>query len=88
MTDQDGRPLVPEPESDEAYLFLVPSGLIAEGTFGATALIDPATLEYVAVLPKVQLTPEFQGKGPVQPTWSEDYRYAAYWQGGGAGGLC
>lgn len=78
----------PQPGSDDAYMLLTPSGLIAEGTFGAEALIDPVTMKYVSALPPVQLTPELQDKGPVQPTWSNDYRYAAYWQGGGHGGLC
>ena len=77
-----------KPGADDPWMFLTPSGLIAQGTFGATALIDPATRKYVAVLPPVQLVAALQSSGPVQPTWSNDYRYAAYWQGGGHGGLC
>ncbi len=78
----------PGPGSDQAYMVLTPTGLIAEGSFGADALIDPVTMKYVAVLPAVQLVEELRNKGPVQPTWSADYRYASYWQGGGHGGLC
>jgi hypothetical protein len=77
-----------EPGGDEAWMFFTPSGLIAQGTFGATALIDPDTRKHVAVLPPVQLAEQFKDRGPVQPTWSPDYRYAAYWQGGGHGGMC
>ena len=84
----DGTVDRPQPGSDDAYMLLTPSGLIAQGSFGADALIDPVTMKYVAVLPPVQLIPELQDNGPVQPTWSNDYRYAAYWQGGGHGGLC
>ena len=76
--------------SDEAWMFLTPSGLIAQGTFGATALIDPVTRRYVSVLPEVALAEgmPFSGWAPVQAGWSKDYRYAAYYFAGGHGGLC
>ena len=84
---EPGEPL--EPGTDVAWMFLTPSGLIAQGTFGATALIDPATLKYTSVLPEVRLarTP-FGDWVPVHPSWSPDYRYATYYFAGGHGGLC
>jgi len=76
------------PGSNEAWMFLTPSGLIAQGTFGPTALLDPATGQYVAVLPTVELDPSIASSGPVQANWSADYRYATYYFAGGHGGLC
>ncbi|MGE0598828.1 MAG: hypothetical protein AB7J35_03250 [Dehalococcoidia bacterium] len=52
-------------------------GLLAAGTFGADALIEPRTLEHVSVIPD----------GP-DISWSEDYRYASHGPYGGHGGLC
>ena len=77
-----------EPGDDNAYMVLTPRGLIAQGSFGAHALIDPVTMEYVAVLPEVQLVAELRNRGQVEPRWDPSYRHAAYWQGGGHGGLC
>ena len=54
-----------------------PDGLIASGAFGASELIDAATLQYTAVIPK---------GGDV--SWSPDYRYASLGMWGGHGGLC
>lgn len=51
------------------------SGLILDGMFGGSALIDPATLQYVAVIP---------ARGDT--SWSKDYRYASLGQFGGHGG--
>jgi hypothetical protein len=86
--DAVGEPVEMLPGSNEALLALTSRGLIREGAFGTRALIDPVNLEYIAVVPDVKLIPELQNRGPVQPGWSSDYRYAAYWQGGGRGGLC
>ena len=47
------------------------------GENGATAIIDPATFEYRAVLPELS--------GVV---WSSDLRYAAVGQNFGRGGVC
>jgi hypothetical protein len=74
-------------ESSEAWMFLAPNGLIAQGTFGATALLDPVTFHYVVTLPPMQLPPELSGQSP-QARWSKDYRYATYYFAGGHGGLC
>jgi hypothetical protein len=68
-------------------MFLAPNGLIAQGTFGATALLDPVTFHYVVTLPPMQLSPELSGQSP-QARWSKDYRYATYYFAGGHGGLC
>lgn len=54
-----------------------PDGLIASGAFGARELIDPATLQYTAVIRKA---------GDV--SWSPDYRYASVGIWGGHGGQC
>lgn len=51
--------------ADQAVL--TPGGLLAIGNYGVKWLVDPATLEYRAVLPANALT----------PVWSSDYRYAA-----------
>lgn len=67
-------------QSEGRYALLTPDGLIALGSFGASALIDPATLGYTVVLPG--------GVHPSFRNWSPNYRYAAYSVGGGHGGLC
>jgi hypothetical protein len=54
-----------------------PGGLIVDGAFGGSALIDPKTLQYVATIPQ-------QGDS----SWSPDYRYASLGISGGHGGLC
>ena len=59
------------------WVAFTPDGLIAVGAFGADALIDPKTLEYVAVLP-----------GGGDTIWSADYRYASRGLTFGHGGLC
>jgi hypothetical protein len=61
-----------------------PGGLLAVGAFGANALIDPQTFEYVAALPGLEPGQEAFG----DKTWSADYRYASQGQFGGHGGLC
>ncbi len=64
-------------ELDESLLApqFIASGLILDGFFGGSALIDPATLKYVAVIP---------ARGDT--SWSSDYRYASLGQFGGHGG--
>ena len=62
--------------SSSEWLVLA-NGRLGLGEQGATAAIDPATLEYVAVLP------ELSGV-----TWSPDLRYGAVGQGFGRGGVC
>ena len=52
-------------------------GRLGVGENGATAIIDPATFEYRAVLPELS--------GVV---WSSDLRYAAVGQNFGRGGVC
>jgi hypothetical protein len=52
-------------------------GRLGLGEQGATTIIDPATLEYVAVLP------ELSGV-----SWSPDLRYAAVGQALGRVGVC
>ncbi len=74
-------------ESDEAWMFLAPNGLIAQGTFGARALLDPQSGKYVVTLPPIDLAPGVTGTTP-QARWSKDYRYATYYFAGGHGGLC
>jgi hypothetical protein len=64
-----------------------PGGLIASGAFGATVLIDPATLEYKAVIPGQ--APDAEGRGSAgDVSWSPDYRYASHGLAWGHGGLC
>lgn len=72
---------------DDAWMFLTPGGLIAQGTFGADALLDPATGKYIVTLPPIELAPGVTGTTP-QAHWSKDYRYATYYFAGGHGGLC
>jgi hypothetical protein len=52
-------------------------GLILDGPFGGSALIDPVTLEYRAAIP---------ARG--DSSWSSDHRYASLGQFGGHGGPC
>ncbi|MBE0611447.1 MAG: hypothetical protein IH609_18850 [Dehalococcoidia bacterium] len=59
------------------WMLLTRGGLLASGAFGADALIDSQTLEYVSVIPN----------GP-DISWSADYRYASHGPSGGHGGLC
>jgi hypothetical protein len=75
------------PGGDDAWMVLAPNGLIAQGTFGATALLDPGTGKYVVTLPPIDLAPGVTGSSP-QARWSKDYRYATYYFAGGHGGLC
>lgn len=58
------------------WLYLA-DGRLGIGENGATAIIDPLTFEYTAVLP------ELSG-----PTWSKDLRYAAVGQSFGRGSVC
>jgi hypothetical protein len=67
---------------NERSVLLTPGGQIAQGSFGAKAIIDSRTLAYLAVLPA---TPQ-DGRGS-EPAWSSDYRYASYYRAG-HGGLC
>ena len=62
-----------------SWLEVTPTNLLGDGWgFGAQALIDPETMEYLAVLP-----------GPnVDVRWSADYRYASTGATGGHGGHC
>ena len=55
-----------------------PAGAIASGTFGAKALIDAETLQYLVVLPG----------GFSDVRWSPDYRHAVVSEQLGHGGLC
>lgn len=64
----------------DRFARLTPAGVIALGSFGAQALIDPVSFAYTTVLPGVNTASS--------RTWSPDYRYAAYASGGGHGGLC
>ena len=73
---------VANPGTDIRGVRLTPSGLIAAGSFGAKYLIDPATLEYKAVIPG---RPDGYG-GDV--SWSSGFRYASHGPYGGHGGLC
>lgn len=52
-------------------------GLLLDGAFGGSALIDPATRRYVAAIP---------ARG--DSSWSRDYRYASLGQFGGHDGPC
>ncbi len=54
-----------------------PGGLIIDGAFGGSALIDPKTLRYVATIPS-----------GTDASWSPDYRYASRGISGGHGGVC
>ena len=60
-----------------------PGGLIAAGAFGARALIDPVTLEYVAVVPERAPGALVDTGGDV--SWSPDYRYFTRGVSGGHG---
>lgn len=55
-----------------------PSGALTAGYFGAKTLIDPATLEYLVVLPE----------GFSDVNWTPDYRYAVVSAQLGHGGRC
>jgi hypothetical protein len=55
---------------------ITPNGELADGTFGADALIDIESLTYTAKFPTNDRV------------WSPDYRYAAVGQTVGHGGLC
>jgi len=67
---------------DLRWVTLTPDGLIAAGSFGAKYLIDPATLEFKAVIPNGP----YGSGGNV--SWSADFRYASHGPFGGHGGLC
>ncbi len=60
------------------WLTLTPDGRIGDGPFGASFLVDLATLEYTVVLSR--------NAGDI--TWSSDYRYAAVGFQFGHGGPC
>jgi hypothetical protein len=66
----------------DRWMLLTPGGLLASGSFGATALIDPATGAFVSVMPS---RPDGYN-GDV--SWSADYRYASHGPYGGHGGIC
>jgi hypothetical protein len=63
-------------------MLLTPAGLLAAGSFGATALIDPKMASFVTVIPG---TPDGWA-GDV--SWSSDYRFASHGPYGGHGGIC
>ncbi len=65
-------------ELDQTLWVQMDAGLIGAGDFGARAFIDPASLQYKAVLP--DNLPDV--------TWSDDYRYAAVGQASPHGGYC
>ena len=72
---------------DRLWVSFTSDGLIASGTFGAKALIDPETFEYVFVLP--DLVPGFEGESSASDvSWSPDDLYASRGFAGGHGGLC
>ncbi len=54
-----------------------PDGLILDGFFGGSALIDPATPQYIAAIPS---------RG--DSSWSRDYHHASLGQFGGHDGPC
>jgi hypothetical protein len=66
----------------DRWMLLTPDGLLAAGSFGATALIDPATGNFVTVIPG--RTDAWAG----DVSWSPDYRYASHGPYGGHGGIC
>jgi hypothetical protein len=66
------------------WVTMTPGGLIGVGEFGPAALIDPRTLQYVAVLPSRAGT----NNPPIDVRWSLDFRYASIGQTLGHGGLC
>lgn len=66
----------------DRWMLLTPGGLLASGSFGATALIDPATAQFQTVIPGS--TDGWAG----DVSWSSDYRYASHGPYGGHGGLC
>lgn len=76
LTDIEDGVSPADPRSDR-YAVLTPGNLLAWGSFGARALIDPTSLTYTTVLP--------DGGDRL---WSPDYRYASYGLAGGHGGLC
>lgn len=67
------------PPAADRYARLTPGNLIAWGSFGASALIDPVSLAFATVLPE---------PSPPNRLWSPDFRYASYGLVGGHGGLC
>ncbi len=64
-------------ELDRGDWLVLADGRLGLGEQGATAIIDPGTLAYLAVLP------ELSGV-----SWSSDLRYAAVGQGFGRGSVC
>jgi hypothetical protein len=77
LTDIDDSAILRDAE--EPYVRLTPGNLLARGSFGAFALIDPVSLVYKVVAPAG--SPGFRN-------WSPDYRYLGYAPTGGHGGLC
>ena len=66
------------------WVTMTPGGLIGAGEFGPSDLIDPRTLQYVAVLP-----PRAGQTGPaIDVSWSPDYKWASRGQAFGHGGYC
>ena len=72
---------------DRLWVSFTSDGLIASGTFGAKALIDPETFEYTFVLPALAPGSEGQSSGP-DVSWSPDDVYVSRGFAGGHGGLC
>lgn len=71
-----------EAQADLRWVVLTPANLLAAGSFGATYLIDPVSLEYRAVIPGT--VEGYTGN----VSWSANYRYASHGPFGGHGGLC
>jgi hypothetical protein len=66
------------------WVTMTPGGLIGEGEFGPSALIDPQTLRYTVIIP-----PTAGQAGPaLNVTWSPLFTYASRGQTGGHGGYC
>jgi hypothetical protein len=66
------------------WVTMTPGGLIGAGEFGPSDLIDPRTLQYVAVLPPRA----GQTGAAIDVSWSPDYKWASRGQAFGHGGLC
>ena len=64
-------------ELNTSEWLVLADGRLGLGEQGATAVIDPATLEYLAVLPEL-----------AGVSWSRDLDYAAVGQGFGRGSVC
>ena len=66
------------------FVDFTPNQLITFGAFGASALIDPETLEYVVAMPSFDPKSYWGGSAH----WSPDYAYASTGAVAGHGGPC